>query len=126
LIQADLAASLAALEPLLARQAAALRAGDAEALAPLAAALRPQLAALARVVGRGPLPAASRPRIAALSAQCEAAQTLLARRAMAVEQSLGALGAGQERAQELKLRGTYGANGAMGAGVWRSGAVERA
>jgi hypothetical protein len=126
LIPSDLGIALAALEPLLAQQAAALRAGNAEALAPLTAALRPQLAALARLAGRGPLPAAYRPRIAALSAQCEAAQTLLARRAMAVEQSLSALGAGQERVQELRLRGTYGANGAMGAGAWRSGAVERA
>jgi hypothetical protein len=125
-MQPDVAATLAALEPLLARQAAALKDGDAEALAPIAAALRPQLAALARGVGRNPLPASLRPRVVALSAQCEAAQALLARRALAVGQSLTALGAGQSRMQELSLRGTYGASGAMGAGSWRSGAVERA
>jgi hypothetical protein len=126
LIQPDLAAALAALEPLLTLQADALRDGDAEALGPLTTALRPQLAVLARVLARGPLPAGLRPRIVALSAQCEAAQTLLARRALDVEQSLAALGAGQERTQDLKLRGTYGATGAMGAGTWRSGAVEKA
>lgn len=123
---ADFLAALAALEPLLARQAQALHAGDADALAPITAALRPQLAALGAYAGRGPLPAVLRPRLKALADQCEAAQTLLARRAMAVEQSLSALTAGQDRAQDLRLRGTYGASGAMGAGSWRSGAVERA
>jgi hypothetical protein len=120
----ELAAAVSALEPLLARQSGALRAGDADALPALAAAMRGPLAVLARHAPRG-LPEALRPQVEALSAQAATARVLLARRAHVVQESLAALGRSHAGLQEIQQRGVYGQGGGLSAG-WRGGAFERA
>lgn len=121
----ELTAALAALEPLLEQQSTALRAGDADALPALVAAMRPPLAVLARHAPHG-LPAALRPRVEALAAQAQAAQITLARRTQDVQHSLAALGQGHAGLQELQQRGMYGHRGTVAAAAWRSGGYERA
>lgn len=122
----DLAATLVALEGLLARQSQALRDGDADALPALAAEVRPHLAALARLAPRGRAPQALRPLIEGLQAQAAASQVALGRRLHDVQQSLDALGAGSARLQDHQLRGTYGRAGTPAGGVVSAGGYGRA
>ncbi|HZY18576.1 MAG TPA: hypothetical protein VFE82_08840 [Ramlibacter sp.] len=126
MIPADLAAAVAALEPLQQAQYQAVRDGDADTLASLAAAMRPSLAVLARHAGQGELPAALRPRLATLAAQAGAARTVATRRSLDVQRSLEALGRLHGGLQEHQQRGTYGAGGGFAASAWRSGACEQA
>lgn len=117
-------AALAQAEALLQAHAGALRAGDADALPSLTAALRPPLSVLARHARAG-LPAALRPRLEALSREAAAAQVLAQRRAQSVQGALEALGQGGGTLQAAQLAGTYGRTGGMSSG-WRSAGCETA
>lgn len=123
----DVATVLSALQPLLQRQARALRDGDADALPVIDAALRQHLALLSRLTARGPLPPSAREPLLALQAQAAAAQTMLARRLGNVRLSLEALGAGSPGLQEAGVHATYGRGGmATYGGGRRSGGFARA
>lgn len=123
----DVAAVLAALQPLLQRQSRALRDGDADALPAIDAALRQHLALLSRLTARGPLPASARDLLLTLQSQAAASQTMLARRLSDVRLSLEALGAASPDLQEAGLHATYGRGGmAMYGGGRRSGGFARA
>ena len=83
-------AALAEAGSLLRAHAAALRAGDADALASLAAALRPALAILARHA-RGGLTAAQRPLLESLIREAAGVHALAQRRAALAQGALDAL-----------------------------------
>ncbi|TFZ08370.1 hypothetical protein [Ramlibacter humi] len=112
--------AIAQLETIVARQQEHLRRGEADALHALDAALRTGLALLGAQVRAGGLPLALKPRVAALSLACETCWRLAQRRGQDAEAALQALGAGQTRLQEARLRGVYGRTGGVSSG-WRSG-----
>lgn len=117
----ELAHALAALEPLLARQCAALRSGDADALAAASLLMREPLAVLARHArAPGALPPEWQARLQALAQQSEAARTMLVRRSGDVERSLAALGA-SARLQDRGMQRTYAAGGELAGMSLRQG-----
>lgn len=102
-------AQLAALQRLLQAHAEAARDGDADALAACAAAVRQQLAALARARPA----AADIPLLESLLQQCIRTQSFLARRQQDVERSLDALRAGAPDAALAPP--VYGVHGTLAA-----------
>lgn len=117
--------ALDALDRLLEEQAAAMLGGNADALAPLAASLNRQLAAVRSTLNGLP----SEPqqtRLRALHSRARANNTILSRRQIAVQRALDALGQGDSQLQDAQSNRVYAAAGRMSSPAVRGRAFAQA
>lgn len=120
-----LVALLDELDALLARQAHAVRDGEADSLAAIDEVLQQRLGLLARASAGREIPAPMRDRIAAMAKRVLGTQTMLARRQQAVQRSLDVLGSQHAGLQEARNTVVYGVRGGLTGGSLRRTAFER-
>ena len=110
-------APLAAIERLIESHAEAVRAGDADALPPLAAQLRQLLAGMVR---RPPEPGSEQSiALRRLQRSCLRTQSMLARRQQDAERGLQALASGAADTRDAQAQRVYAPEGTLDAGRWR-------
>lgn len=110
--------AIGGLAELVERQGDAILHGHADELPALNQAIQAHLRHLAASGWRARSPQ-ERAAVIALQQQTQAAQTMLARRQLGVQQALDALGSGSESLQETQAQRLYARAGRMGASVLR-------